>query len=167
MSTDSTSTEHVSLEEKVKALVLEAIEDETYFLVKLILRGHKGARALEVYVDADAGALVNDLAAIGRRLRFLIDSEEAIDGKYTMAVSSPGDQYAFLMPRQYTKFVGKTLDVQYDSPEPDEETVSVKGSLEEASGDSLILRLNGGEKAHILIDRIIKAKVVLPWEHCF
>ncbi len=163
MSADNSTTSHVSLDERIKSLVLESLDDENYFLVKLIVRGYRGARAVEVYVDSDTGALVNELAAIGRRLRFLIDSEAAIDGKYTMTVSSPGDQYAFIMPRQYTKYVGKTLDIQYKLSETVEETVSVQGSLETVSGESLILREKDGNNNEILIDRIKNAKVVLPW----
>jgi ribosome maturation factor RimP len=178
MSADTSTTEHVSLEERVRVFVLEAIEDENYFLVKLIARGYKGSRAIEVFIDADSGALVNELASIGRRLRFLLDSEMVIDGKYTMTVSSPGDQYAFILPRQYNKHVGKTLDIQYETPDSLKETDTVRGSLQNVSGSTLSLRSETtgkkgtgkkeagkieADSTEILIDRITKASVVLPW----
>ena len=157
------SETQTTLESRVMALVLESIEDESYFPVKLVVRGFKGSRAVDVFIDADEGAAVDELAAIARRLRFLIDSEEAVEGKYSLTVSSPGDQYAFELPRQYGKHVGKTLEVKYADADQQEETATVRGSLKEVADGHLEIDPSGGELTTIQIDRITKAKVVLPW----
>jgi len=104
---NTTDVQRVSLSERIVTLTEEVIENDSYFLVDIVLRGFKGSRSIEIFIDGDSGVDLDVLAGISRRIGFIIDSEEVIAGKYTLTVSSPGDKYAFRSSRQYTKHIGQ------------------------------------------------------------
>jgi len=159
----STDTQRVTLVERIRTLTEEVIEDDSYFLVDIEIRGFKGSRSVEIFIDGDKGINVDVLAGISRRLGFIIESDDVIAGKYTLTVSSPGDKYAFQLPRQFGKHVGQKLDFRLGDSGEGEETESVQGTLESVSDDCLLLKGLSGEKREIRFDNITKAKVVLPW----
>lgn len=159
----STETNRLSLEDRIWAVAEEVLAEDSHFLVDLAIRGHKGSRSVEIYVDGDEGVNVDELARVSRRLGFLIESEGMIHGTYTLTVSSPGDRFAFKLPRQFGKHVGKQLDLRINQAKSDKETESVSGKLTSVSKNSLTLEVQNGENREIEFESITNAKVILPW----
>jgi len=84
-------------------------EREMYFLVNVkILPGNQ----IQVYVDADQGASIDELAKMSRSLRKQIDEEALFsDGNFSLEVSSPGLDEPLVKFRQYKKNVGREVDL--------------------------------------------------------
>lgn len=148
-----------SLQGRIRQLLDEIIQRDDWFVVDVQVRGGKGSRVVEVYLDGDDGVSVNDMATLSRELAFLMDTEDLIKGKYNLNVSSPGDDRALLFERQYRRHVGKMLQVLVNREDDgiwlDGENLGVKGGV-------LTLQTKSGVQ-ELPLDGISKARIKLPW----
>jgi ribosome maturation factor RimP len=150
----------MSLADRIRALTEEVIAGTSYFLVDLEVRGHKGTRVVEIYVDADDDLGHDDLATISKEVGFLLDVEDVVDGSYTLEVSSPGIKRPLTVPRQFQKNVGRTLRVRYR--EDGDEDIVV-GDLTDADDEVIELELPSEERRRIAYPDIAQARIELPW----
>jgi len=155
-------TEPRSLTAQIRDLADEVIVGSGYFLVDVDVRGHKGTRVVEVYVDAKTDLGLDDLAVISRELGFLLDVEDVVDGSYKLEVSTPGIKRPITMPQQYVKNVGRTLRVRYQLDESEEEH-NIVADLVSADDEGIRLELPSGEKRDVPYDAITQARIELPW----
>ncbi|MDX1419551.1 MAG: ribosome maturation factor RimP [Rubricoccaceae bacterium] len=154
------TAENLTLTERVRALADEAVAGTGLYVVDVEVRGFKGSRVVEVYVDGDDGAGVDAIAEVSRRLGFLFDTEDLVAGRYTLNVSSPDATRPLTLPRQYPKHVGRTLDVRYAA---DGEELTARGALAGVGDDALTLELPDGSDLDIPFDAVREARVALPW----
>jgi len=144
----------------VRSLTQEVIAGTSYFLVDVAVRGHKGTRVVEIYVDSPEDFGHDDLAVVSKEVGFLLDVEDVVDGSYKLEVSSPGIKRPLKMPQQYQKNVGRTLRVRYQT-EGNEEIVV--GDLTSASDDEIELELSSGDQLRLPYQTINQARIELPW----
>jgi ribosome maturation factor RimP len=155
------NTTQKRIADRVQALTEEVITGTSYFLVDVEVRGHKGTRVLEVYVDSKEEFGHDDLAVISKEIGFLLDVEDVVDGSYKLEVSSPGIKRPLKLPQQYQKNVGRKLRVRYETTNGDEEIVV--GDLMNADEDEVELELASGERLQLSYQSIIQARIELPW----
>lgn len=74
--------------------------------------GGRGERVLRLYVDKQGGPNVDDLSRVSRQLSDLLDEQDAIEGAYTLEVSSPGINRPLKRPEHFARFVGKRIRVR-------------------------------------------------------
>jgi len=146
--------------DRVRSLTQEVIAGTSYFLVDVAVRGHKGTRVVEIYVDSPEDFGHDDLAVVSKEVGFLLDVEDVVDGSYMLEVSSPGIKRPLKMPQQYQKNVGRTLRVRYQT-EGNEEIVV--GDLTSASDDEIELELSSGDQLRLPYQTINQARIELPW----
>ncbi len=146
-----------TLEDRVAAGV---ISNESHFIVSAMVRGVRGSRVVEIYMDGDKGIGVDDLARYSRELSFLLDTEDLIDGKYKLEVSSPGLDRPLIQLRQYGKHVDRKLKVKINTPEGN---LVQEGVLTRVGDDALELTRANKEVVIIPFSDVIESKVVLPW----
>lgn len=151
--------ENVDVGSRVRALAEEVAIERDAFVVDVQVRGQKGSRVVAVFVDADDGAGSDDLARISRDLAFLLETEEVIKGKYYLNVSSPGAERPLMLPRQYRKHVGRSLEVKTGAG--DAQTVRT-GTLAAVRDDAFDLDVDG-ETVAIPFDEVTEARIQLPW----
>lgn len=144
----------------VRDLTEEVIAGTSYFLVDVSVRGHKGTRVVEVYIDSAEDFGHDDLAVVSKELGFLLDVEDVVDGSYKLEVSSPGIKRPLQVPQQYRKNVGRTLRVRYQQ-NGDEEIVV--GDLTDANDQAVELELASGERLELSYGVITQARIELPW----
>ena len=149
-----------TLAERVRAFAEETIADTDLYVVDVEVRGFKGSRVVSVFLDADEGAGVDDLAKASRQLGFVLETEEVIDGAYRLEVSSPGAERPLALPRQYTRHIGRDLKVTYLKGS---EEVRATGRLTATADDALSLELANGEAIEVPFADIVDARVQLPW----
>ncbi len=149
-----------SLEDRVAALVAGVISNENHFLVSVLVRGVRGSRVVEVYLDGDKGIGVDELARYSREVSFLLDTEDIIDGKYKLEVSSPGLDRPLVQPRQYGKHVERKLKVKINTPEG---SLVQEGVLTRVGEDAIELIKANKEIVSIPFSDVVESKVMLPW----
>ncbi|WP_208425296.1 ribosome maturation factor RimP [Salinibacter sp.] len=148
------------LADRVSGLTEEVIVGTDYFLVDVEVRGHKGTRVVEVYIDSEEEVGHDDLALISKEIGFLLDVEDVVDGSYKLELSSPGIKRPLTMPAQYRKNVGRTLRVRFES-DGDEEIVV--GDLTDADDEEIELELPSAERLQLPYTIITQARIELPW----
>ncbi len=150
---------------RVQNFVEEILGGTPMYIVEVNVRGARGSRVVDVYVDSDEGVGVDELSRISRELGFLLDSEDVFDSKYNLNVSSPGLDRP-LEPRQFRKMVGRELVIECANTE--ENPALVVGTLDDVKEDAFTLKLStsehpqGGDKL-IPFERVREARVRLPW----
>ncbi|TFF33696.1 ribosome assembly cofactor RimP [Mucilaginibacter psychrotolerans] len=100
----------MNIEKRVTELVEEKIADmPNLFLVEVKM--HSNGKLI-VLVDGDNGIGIADCAAISRHVGFHLEEENVIEEAYNLEVSSPGIDTPLTLPRQYTKNIGRTLEIK-------------------------------------------------------
>lgn len=150
----------VSLDAKIQALASEVISRDDLFVVGVAVRGSKGARLIEVFVDGDQGVTISELAKISRNLAFVLDTDDLIPGKYLLNVSTPGEERSLLLERQFVRHTGKILQIQLVD---EDGSNRVEGENLGMSDGVLKLKVSDTETIELPLHTISKAKIKLPW----
>jgi len=100
------------IEQKIEDLVAAKFAEEDFadcFLVEIKLQG---SNVLKVFIDNDAGLVVDQCRRVSRYLESYLDEEQWLGEQYTLEVSSPGIDRPLRLKRQYQKNIGRTLLVE-------------------------------------------------------
>lgn len=151
-----------TLDEKIRAVVASVLRPTEYFLVDIDIRGHRGTRVVEIFVDGDDGIGHDDLAAISRDVGFELDVDDVVPGAYTLDVSSPGIKRPLTAPRQYQKNVGRELRIKYEDPDDGSTQYDVV-TLTAANDETVTVELPSGDTHTLPYRAIERAKIELPW----
>jgi len=159
-----TATAHMasdtSLDTRIERHARDVLGNDELFVVGISIRGQKGSRLIEIFVDGDQGVGVKDLARISRELAFILEAEDIVKGKYHLNVSTPGAERALLLERQYQRHVGKKLDLLVVD---EDGHISVEGENLGVTDGVLRVRTSSNESMEIPLERISKAQIILPW----
>ena len=121
----------MDLKEKITALVNKYLEDDSYFIVDIMLHGGSNINKVSVLLDGDQGVSIAQCARISRKVGFEIEELDLIPGAYILEVSSPGVEIPLKTNRQYKKNIGRRLEITLHDG-------SVKtGRLEEVKEDGI------------------------------
>jgi len=151
-----------SLEERLTDMFAPSIEDLGYELVGIeYIRAGKHS-TLRVYIDQDAGILVEDCAAVSRQIGALMDVEDPITNEYTLEVSSPGLERPLFKAAHYESFIGSEVKVQLRMPIQNRRRW--KGVIVSAQGEIICLNVDGTEERFAL-SNIQKANIVPKFDN--
>ena len=131
------------MENELKSIIEEYFSSSDYRIIELVLRGEKGTKVAEVYVDKEDGININELAAINRELNDLVDTKLIIKDLSKLVVSSPGAERSFRYLWQLKKHIGRILEIELQSGE------KAEGKLES---------VEDSDSGHIFLEIIIKEK---------
>lgn len=119
-----------------------------YFLVNVKI--HQG-NEVKVYIDADNGASIDQLAAINRSLHKWINEENLFtDGNFGLEVSSPGLSEPLKLIRQYHKNKNRRVEVLLNNG------IKKTGILTEVTDSGITL-----DKEEVPFDQIKYTKVCI------
>ena len=149
-----------TLEQRVYAIAENVLTDASHFLVSVSVRGVRGSRVVEVFIDGDEGIGVDALVSYSREISFMLDTEDFIDGRYKLDVSSPGADRPLEQLRQYKKHIDRKLKVKYEHAEGSK---TQEGVLSAVGDDYVELSFANKESRQIAFSDIIESKVLLPW----
>ena len=98
--------------QKIEAFITQLLQEEPdYFLVSLRI---KPINNVKVYLDGDAGLPVEKCTFFNRKLYKRIEEEQLFpEGDFSLEVSSPGVDEPLRLHRQYTKNVGRNIEVVF------------------------------------------------------
>lgn len=146
----------------IRTVAEEILAGARYFLVDVEVRGHKGTRVIEVFVDSEGDLNHDDLATISQEIGFLLDMDDEIDGAYRLEVSSPGVKRPLKFPPQFQKNVGRKIRVKYHADD-DQATETIVGTLTAADDEAIEVEAAPDRSSRIPYHAIERAKIELPW----
>lgn len=99
---------------RVWELAAPLAEDEGMEILDIQFRreGSRGGKVLRLFLDKEGGPNVDDLSRVSRQLSELLDVHDAVDGAFTLEVSSPGINRPLKKLEHFERFVGKRIRVQ-------------------------------------------------------
>ena len=151
-----------SLEERITEMLAPSVEDLGYELVGIeYIRAGKHS-TLRVYIDQEAGILVDDCAAVSRQVSAIMDVEDPITNEYTLEVSSPGMERPLFKAEHYETFVGEDVKVQLRMPVQNRRRW--KGVIASVEGEIICLNVDGREERFAL-SNIQKANIVPKFDN--
>lgn len=72
-----------------------------------------GTSTLSVFVDREDGADIDDCEAVSRALEVLLDERDAVEGSYSLEVSTPGMERKLERPEHYLFCLGERVEVKF------------------------------------------------------
>src|SRR5664279_4244237 len=79
------------------------------------VRGERGTRVIEVFVDSETGVTTELCSSISRAITAAADEEHIVQDGYRLEVSSPGIDRPLRFPWQYAKHVGRKIALSVHS----------------------------------------------------
>jgi ribosome maturation factor RimP len=113
----------------------------------------------QVFLDSDTGITFTECRKISRFLESIIETEGLLPQRYKLEVSSPGADRPLTIARQYTKHIGRELEVKLTDGN------NLKGELKEVKDDGLTLNLDSKNNIikHFLWEDIEESKVIIKF----
>ena len=150
--------------DEVKALLEGALaEDRSLFLIDFSVAADN---TIKVVLDGDKGVTLQDCIKVSRAIEHNLDREEH---DFSLEVTSAGATAPMVMPRQYTKNIGRKLQVKT-------EVDTFEGNLTATTDDGIVLEWKAREpkpigkgkvtvqkKEEINFSEIKEAKVIVTF----
>jgi ribosome maturation factor RimP len=137
-------------------LLRGTIEAMGFVLWGLEFRAHGKHNLLRIYIDREAGVLVDDCALVSRQVSGILDVEDPIAGEYNLEVSSPGIDRLLFALEQYATYVGEWVEIKLRSAFDGRR--NFHGTLVGLEGDDVVVRIDDDEYV-LPFESIDKAKV--------
>ncbi len=150
-----------NLNEQICELAGTVLQERPFFVVEVEVRGHKGRRTVEIYIDSEKeGITLDECAKISNELGLLIDAQEIIEGSYRLNISSPGLDRPLTDRRQYLKNVGRRARIRYKQNDEEQRT---EGVIKNFSDDRLVLTEKDGTIRSVDYEDILETKILTAW----
>jgi ribosome maturation factor RimP len=122
---------------KVKALLEQGLQEHpSLFLIDFSISSDY---KISVVIDGDQGVTLQDCIDVSRSIEHNLDREEQ---DFSLEVASAGAASPLVLPRQFSKNVGRTLEVTT-------ETEKIEGTLKDASEEAITLEWKAREPKKI------------------
>ena len=109
--------------------------------VELRPEGSRRGRVLRLYLDKHGGPNIDELGRVSRQLSELLDTQDIVEGSYTLEVSSPGINRPLKKPEHFRRFIGKRVRVR--TGDMIEGRRSFLGILSEVTGEKIKVEVEG------------------------
>jgi ribosome maturation factor RimP len=132
--------------ESLTALLRPVVEGLGYELWELECAPGRGDGFVRLYLDSEAGITVDDCERVSRAVSEVLDAEDAVEGHYTLEVSSPGLDRPLRTAAHFARFVGDTVFVELVQPQDGRRRF--EGRLTLASAETIEIEVDG--QRHVL-----------------
>jgi len=145
---------------ELENLVRPVVEAGGLELVEVGFAREGGRRVLRVTVDREGGVDLDAIAAMSERLSRRLDAADAVAGRYSLEVSSPGIERRLRTPRDFARSVGRKVVVKTALPESGARTVT--GTLEAADEEAATLATEQGP-VRVRYADVVSARTMFEW----
>lgn len=146
------------LEHTIRVVVEDLIKDEEdLFIVDVKVKGNQGNQKVLVFLDGDKGLNIDRCSAVSRKLGHIMEEQDMISGKYTLEVSSPGLDHPIKLKRQYSKNLGRSLEVESLDGQKRE------GKLLRVDVEHLVLEIEGKSEV-INFNEVLQSKILVSFK---
>jgi ribosome maturation factor RimP len=151
----------MNIGDQITALASPLLEKSGAFIVDVVIRGERKSKVIELFIDTDAGVTSDQCVVVSRELSQVLDEKDLITGSYQLVVSSPGLERPLKLLRQYTKNVGRKLEVQC---KVNDVPGRIEGTLTAASETGIVLQTGSKDGSEeIKFEDIMEARVLPAW----
>lgn len=98
--------------ERVWEIAEPLVTHEGLEMVDVEFRRESRGMVLRLYLDRESGVSLDDLTRVSRQLGDLLDVHDAVPGRYTLEVSSPGINRRLRRPEHFLRYLGKRVRVR-------------------------------------------------------
>ncbi|HUF27548.1 MAG TPA: hypothetical protein VMM18_11270 [Gemmatimonadaceae bacterium] len=141
---------------------LDALQLE---LVELRKRGSRSRPVVDVRVERrdQQPVTVDDCSRASRAIEARLDAGEIIGDRYVLEVSSPGVERQLRTAADWRRFVGQPANVLSEAlgGRVEVEVVGVDG---ESGGESVTVRMPGGDERRVPLASIKEARLAFHWQ---
>ncbi len=147
--------------QKLRTLVAEQVDRTGAHLIDLVVRGERGTRVVELFIDSEAGVTSDLCSAVSREVVQAIDAAREIEGAYRLDVSSPGISRPLQYPWQYRKHIGRRVQVKM---RPGQEPAERTGKLLAVDESGIVIEAEARrEEIRIPFAALQETSVKAPW----
>jgi ribosome maturation factor RimP len=127
-------------------------EEPEYFLVSLRI---KPTNNIKVFIDGDNGLAIEKCVRFNRKLYKLIEESGMYpEGEFSLELSSPGVDEPLQMNRQYTKNIGRNVEITFN------DDTKKEGKLLSATETDIIIEHTEGKGK-----KAVTQQLVIPFEN--
>ena len=144
--------------ERVQELVAPLFAGTSVELVDVLFTGG----TLRITVDRPGGVDLDEISQLTRRVSAELDRHDAVPGRYTLEVSSPGLERPLRTPEHFRRAVGTRVAVK--TQPGSEGDRRVPGELVDAGEATITVRPEDGSPERILrYEHLERARTVFEW----
>jgi len=141
------------------AIASRVAEGSELELVDVELKRQRRGALVRVYLDRPGGVGLDALQQASREISAVLDAEDAVEGPYTLEVSSPGLDRPLVKEADFRRAVGRRVRVTLSEGSEEAHGRRLVGRLASAEAGRLRLELAGGEVADLAIEQVERAKI--------
>ena len=150
------SSYQIEMEGKLAAMLEPLVVEAGAELVELQLVQRKSSALLRLLVDKPGGINLDDCAEISRRAAFLLETNDPLEGRYTLEVSSPGLDRPLTTASDFRRKVGEMIRLFVKDGE---RTFEVTGEIVSAEENKVTLMTAKGED-NFLLENVVRGKII-------
>jgi ribosome maturation factor RimP len=143
--------------ENIRQIAQQVAEENSLFLIDLIVRGSESSRVIEVFIDGEINISADECALISKEITKQIDEKELLKS-YRLDVSSPGVDRPLIYLKQYPKHLNRLFEIEFNASGS---SSTFKGKL--VSIEDEVLTFQSNKEIKIKFQDIIKAKVLVSF----
>ena len=147
----------LSLKEQIEQGIFPIIQQNGCELVDLQVKSFGSRWGVRVFIDKEQGVTVEDCALVSRKISDYLDTEDLIQSRYTLEISSPGLNRPLTSQDDFHRKKGETITLF--TKDPQDNRNGIKGKIQDFKEETLYLETQE-ETISILWEVILKAQVV-------
>ena len=140
---------------RVRELIGPLLSSRGVELVELACHYGGGRLVLKALVDTARGITLDELSSLNRSIGALLDEHDVVPERYLLEVSSPGLDRPLKRWTDFERVIGRRLKVM--TMEVLESRQEHRGELLGANEETIVLRLDSGDKLQIRLSQITYA----------
>ncbi|MBS1516936.1 MAG: hypothetical protein JSS91_02510 [Bacteroidetes bacterium] len=105
------------METDIKEIAEDYFSRSDYSIIEYSIRGERGTKVLEIYVDNRDGINIDELVKINHELDDIIEEKIAVNNISKLVISSPGAERSFKFIWQLLKHKDRELDIVMNNDE--------------------------------------------------
>jgi ribosome maturation factor RimP len=133
--------------------VIEALLEEVLQAEPSLFKVHiriKPTNNVKVYIDGDNGVSIDTCVKINRKLYAAIEEKVIYpEGEFSLEVSSPGIDEPLILNRQYTKNIGRNVEILFN------DATKTEGKLLEVTESDILVETTSGKGKKAVVQQVL------------
>lgn len=147
----------LKLKEQLAEGVEPLIQESGYELVDVEIKGGGPSSIVRIFIDKEKGVSVEDCAVISKKVSDFLDTEDLIQSRYTLEVSSPGLDRPLTRANDFNRKKGEKIKLY--TRDPQDKRNGLQGKIADYKENSLYLEIDS-ETISIPAEIILKAQLL-------